>query len=190
MSGRVRDAFIARGHEAISCDILPTESPGPHYQGDIFDILDNGWDLMIAFPPCTHLASSGAKHFAKKIADGRQPAAIDFFLKLATANVPKIAVENPVGVMSTYFRKPDQIVYPYMFGDPVKKSTCLWLKDLPKLVETNPVECGPSHQLGGKKKAVMSKWYYDTSCLPHSERARVRSYTFQGLANAMAEQWG
>ena len=112
-SGSVRDAFIARGHEAISCDLLPTEVPGPHYQGSVLDMLDDRWDMMIAFPPCTHLATSGARWFKEKREDGRQQQGIDFFMALATANIEKIAIENPIGIMSTQWRKPDQIIQPY-----------------------------------------------------------------------------
>ena len=138
-SGRVRDAFIAKGHDAMSCDLLPTEQPGPHYQGDVFDVIDAGWDLMIAHPPCTNLAVSGARHFAVKKMDGRQQAAISFFMRLAKADVPRIAIENPVSIMSTFYRKPDQIIQPWQFGHGETKATCLWLKDLPPLVPTEIV---------------------------------------------------
>ena len=158
-SGAVRDAFIKKGHNAVSCDILPTDNPGPHYQGDVFDIIDDGWDLMIAFPPCTHLAVSGAKHFAKKREDGRQQQGIDFFLKIANANIPKIAVENPVGIMSNVFRKPDQIIQPWQFGDMAQKTTCLWLKNLPLLRHTNIVDKGEFYISPSGKK--LPKWYSD-----------------------------
>ena len=181
-SGRVRDAFISRGHDAMSCDLLPTDAPGPHYQGDVFDVIDDGWDLMIAFPPCTHLAVSGAKHFAQKRADGRQQQGIDFFLKIANANIPKIAVENPVGIMSTIYRKPDQIIQPWQFGENAQKTTCLWLKDLPKLTPTNIVDKGEFYISPTGKK--LPKWYSD------NKSAKVRSKTFQGIADAMGLQWG
>ncbi len=138
-SGRVRDAFLALGHDAMSCDLLPTESPGPHYQGDVFDIIGNGWDLMIAHPPCTHLAVSGARHFEAKRADGRQQAALDFVRALLNAPIPRIALENPVSIISSAIRKPDQIIQPWQFGHGETKATCLWLKGLPLLTPTNIV---------------------------------------------------
>lgn len=140
--GIVRDAFIKKGHNAISCDLLPTVSPGPHLEAYLEDIIGDGhdWDLIIAFPPCTHLAVSGAKHFVKKKLDGRQRYAINFFLMIATRDCQHIAIENPVGIMSTEFRKPDQIIQPYQFGDSYKKTTCLWLKGLPLLTPTSIVD--------------------------------------------------
>ena len=174
-SGRVRDAFIAKGHDAMSCDLLPSETPGPHYKGDVRDILGNGWDLMIAHPPCTHLAVSGAKWFAAKRADGRQQNAVDFFVMLAETNIQKIAIENPIGVMSTVWRKPDQIIHPWMFGHGETKATCLWLTRLPKLQPTNVVS--------GREQLVHRM-------PPSPDRWKNRSRTFQGIANAMAEQWG
>lgn len=176
-SGIVRDAFIARGHEAISCDLLPTERPGPHYQRDVLEVLENtdGWDLMIAHPPCTHLSASGARHWAAKQQDGRQTAAIDFFLTLANTDIPKKAIENPVGIISTKWRKPDQIVQPWQFGHGETKATCLWLVNLPKLKATNIVE--------GRQARIhrMS---------PSKDRWKNRSITYFGIAQAMAEQWG
>ena len=192
-SGAVRDAFIARGFDAMSCDIKPTENPGPHYQGDVFDIINNGWDLMIAHPPCTHLAVSGSKHFAKKIADGRQQAALDFVQRLMDAPIARIAIENPISVISSKIRKPEQIIQPWMFGQPVTKATCLWLKGLPLLKPTNIVSRGEFKTWvctkTGKAKS-MHHWFYETSCLPQKERAAARSKTFQGIADAMADQWG
>ena len=174
-SGRVRDAFISKGHEAMSCDILDTEKPGPHYKGDVRDILGNGWDMLIGFPPCTHLASSGARWFMEKQADGRQQEGIDFFMLLANSGVPKIALENPVGIMSSRYRKPDQIIQPWQFGHGETKSTCLWLTGLPKLVPTNIVE--------GREPRM---WKLP----PSKDRAKIRSETYQGIADAMADQWG
>src|SRR5690554_5883885 len=174
-SGAVRDAFIKRGHEAISCDLLPTESPGPHYQGDVRDIIGAGWDLMVAHPPCDHLAVSGARWFPEKIADGRQGEAVDFFMLLATAPIPKICIENPVSIMSTRWRKPDQIVQPWMFGHGETKTTCLWLKNLPPLVPTEIVK--------GREARVHRM-------PPGPDRWKKRSRTFIGIAKAMAEQWG
>ena len=178
-SGIVRDAFIARGYDATSCDLLPTESLGPHYQGNVLDILGNGWDLMIAHPPCTHLAVSGARWFAEKRKDGRQQGAIDFFLELANAPIPRIALENPVSIMSTVWRKPDQIIHPWQFGDEYQKTTCLWIKNLPPLFPTSIVDSGEFVIHGGRK---LPKWY--------SNRTRNRDKTFPGIAAAMAEQWG
>ena len=174
-SGRVRDAFIAKGHDAMSCDLLPSETPGPHYQGDVLNILDDGWDLMIAHPPCTHLAVSGAVWFAEKRKDGRQQEAVDFFMKLANADIPKMAIENPISIMSTVWRKPDQIIQPWMFGHGETKATCLWLKELPKLQPTNIV-------LGREQRLHKLP--------PSPDRWKLRSITYQGIADAMAEQWG
>ena len=183
------------GHEAFSCDILPCSGGFPewHLQKDVFQVIKNGWDMMIAFPPCTHLASSGARHFAKKIADGRQQQGIDFFMALINAPIEKIAVENPVGVMSSKYRKPDQIVQPWMFGDKAQKSTCLWLKNLPKLTPTNIVEKGEFFEFISKKgeKKRMPMWYYKALQIAKTpeERSTLRSKTFEGIAHAMATQW-
>ena len=132
-SGRVRDAFARMGHDATSCDMLPTDEPGKHYQGDVTDILGDGWDMMVAFPPCTHLAVSGARWFKEKRADGRQQAALDFVRLLMDAPIDKIAIENPVSIISSHIRKPDQTIQPWQFGHGETKRTCLWLKNLPKL---------------------------------------------------------
>lgn len=173
-SGRVRDAFLRRGHDAMSCDLLPTETPGPHYQGDVRDILGDGFDLMVAHPPCTHLAVSGARWFAAK---GRalQDEALDFVRTLMAAPIPRIAVENPVSIISSRIRKPDQIIQPWQFGHPEVKATCLWLKGLPKLVPTNIVE--------GREARVHRM-------PPGADRWKLRSLTFEGIAEAFAEQWG
>jgi hypothetical protein len=181
-TGTVRDALIAKGHDAVSCDLLPSEKPGPHYTGNIFDIINDDWNMMIAFPPCTHLAVSGARHFKKKQEDGRQQEGIDFFLQIVNSKINKIAIENPVGIMSTIYRKPDQIIQPWMFGDSFQKTTCIWLKNLPKLVPTNIVDKGEFVTFKSGKR--MSKWY-NTKQTGHE-----RSKTFQGIANAMAKQWG
>lgn len=174
-SGIVRDAFIRRGHDAMSCDILPTERPGPHYHGDVRDVLDAGWDMMIAHPPCTHLSVSGARHFAAKRLDGRQQSAIQFFMMLAQSGIERIAIENPVSIMSTQWRKPDQIIQPWMFGHGETKSTCLWLINLPKLEPTDIVQ-GREHRIHKMP--------------PSADRWKERSRTFQGIADAMADQWG
>lgn len=174
-SGVVRDAFLALGHEAMSCDLLPTEVAGPHYQGDVRDVLDFPWDLMIAHPPCTHLSVSGARHFEAKRLDGRQQSAASFFMMLAKADIPMIAIENPVCIMSSLWRKPDQTLQPWQFGDPFQKATCLWLKGLPKLTPTNIVD--------GREQAC---WKMP----PSEDRWKKRSKTYQGIANAMASTWG
>jgi hypothetical protein len=181
-SGAVREALRKLGHDAWSCDILPTDIPGQHYQEDITKILDEDWDMIIAFPPCTHLAVSGAKHFAKKIADGRQQQGIDFFMLFANNKCPLIAIENPVGIMSNIYRKPDQIIQPWQFGDPFQKTTCLWLKGLPLLKPTNIVGKGEFYISPTGKK--IPRWYSD------NKSSKSRSKTFQGIADAMALQWG
>lgn len=174
-SGAVRDAFISRGHEALSCDLLPTDVPGPHYQGDVKDIINDGWDLMIAHPPCTHLAVSGARHFAAKKASGVQDEALDFVRFLLEADIPKIALENPISIISSRIRKPDQIIQPWQYGHGETKATCLWLKNLPKLTPTNIVE-------GREPRVHMMP--------PGPNRWKERSKTFAGIAAAMADQWG
>lgn len=184
-SGTVRDAFIKRGHDAVSCDLLPTDKEGPHIQGNVLDILNDGWDMMVAHPPCTHLASSGAVWWKNKIEEQKQ--AIDFVIRLMECRIEKIALENPIGKLSTAYRKPDQIIQPYQFGHPQMKSTCLWLKNLPKLVPTKIVEKEYIILKNGKQ---YPKWSYDTFLLPKNIRWKERSKTFQGIADAMAEQWG
>lgn len=187
-SGIVREAFRKRGHDAWSCDLLDTEIQGQHIKDDVLNHLNDGWDLMIAHPPCTHLAVSGAVWFKQKKADGRQQQGIDFFMRFCTTSIPKVAVENPVGIMSTIYRKPDQIIQPYWFGEEAQKGTCLWLFGLPKLTPTNIVGKGEMwvNKNNGKKRGA--KW---TMSLPPSpDRWKIRSRTFQGIANAMAEQWG
>lgn len=184
-SGVVRDAFAQRKHHAVSCDLLPTEKIGLHHQGDVLKILNEDWDMMIAFPPCTHLAVSGAKHFAQKRADGRQQEGIDFFMALANAPIPRIAIENPVGIMSTQWRKPDCIIQPYEHGHEATKTTCLWLKNLPVITPTNLVGKGSRHITKGGNS--LPKWY---NLPPSADRWKIRSATFAGIAEAMASQWG
>ena len=175
-SGIVAKAFRDRGHEAWSCDLKPSERNEWHIQGDVLCwINQGGWDLMIAHPECTHLCVSGAKHFAAKRADGRQQAAIEFFMMFANANVPRIAIENPIGIMSTHYRKPDQIIQPWQFGHGETKATCLWLKGLPKLQPTNIV--------AGRENRIHRM-------PPGPNRSTDRSRTYSGIAGAMAEQWG
>ncbi len=187
-SGTVRDAFIKRGHEAVSCDILPTRSEGPHHQGDVREILNQRWDLMIAFPPCTDLAVSGARHFPAKIADGRQQRALDFVRLLLEAPIERIALENPVGVISTHIRKPDQIIQPWQFGHEAQKTTCLWLKNLPLLTPTKIV--GKGEFVTFKSGKRHPKWYSDIPSTGKPENALKRGKTFDRIAGAMAEQWG
>lgn len=178
------------GIEAFSCDILPCSGGHPewHIMGDVSEILNHGWDMIIAFPPCNHLAVSGARWYEQKRKDGRQQAAIDFFMQIINANCDKIAVENPVGLMSSVYRKPDQIIHPYYFGDPYSKKTCLWLKGLPKLEPTNIVDKGNQIEMESGKK--MSEWYRKSYNASKKKRASIRSKTFHGIAAAMAEQWG
>lgn len=172
-SGVVRDAFTAMGHDAMSCDLLDTENPGKHFKGDVLRILDIGWDLMRAHPPCTHLAVSGARWFKDKQAERLD--AIQFFMRLALSNIPKTCIENPISIMSTVYRKPDQIIQPWQFGHGETKATCLWLKGLPLLKPTNIVE--------GREAKVHK-------CPPGPDRWKIRSRTYQGIADAMASQWG
>lgn len=177
-SGRVRDAFLRAGHEAMSCDLLPTDEPGPHYQGDIRDVLYVGpmslpWDLMIAHPPCTHLAVSGARWFKGKLTE--QAEALEFVRMLMDAPIERIAIENPISIISSRIRKPDQVIQPWQYGHGETKATCLWLKGLPKLTPTNIVE--------GREARVHRM-------PPGPDRWKERSRTFEGVAAAMAAQWG
>jgi hypothetical protein len=190
-SQTVCKAFRKLGHEAFSCDILPCSGGHPewHIQDDVLKHLDDGWDLMIAHPPCTHLAVSGARWFT----EGRKPKklqedSLEFVRELLNAPIQKICIENPVSVISSKIRKPDQIIQPYQFGHEVSKTTCLWLKNLTKLQHTDVVGKGPIHVTRSGKK--MSMWWLETFKLPAKERSKVRSKTFQGIADAMALQWG
>ncbi len=172
-SGIVRDAFIEQGHDAVSCDLLSSEKEGPHIKGDVLKIMGWGWDTMIAFPPCTHLSVSGARWFKDKARD--QELAVQFFLDMIDADIPKICVENPVGIMSTRLRKPDQYIQPWQYGHGETKKTCLWLKDLPLLEPTDIVE--------GREPRIYHM-------APSPDRAKERSRFYPGIAQAMAEQWG
>jgi len=172
-SGTVRDAFIRAGHDAVSCDLLPTDVEGPHYQGNVLDVIGDGWDLMIAHPPCTHLAVSGARWFKEK--QKEQAEALDFVRLLLDAPIPRIALENPVSIISSRIRKPDQIIQPWQFGHGETKATCLWLKNLPLLQTTNIVE--------GREARIHRM-------PPSPDRWKERSKTYVGIAAAMAEQWG
>lgn len=172
-SGIVRDAFIARGHDAVSCDLLPTEHDGPHIEGDVLDILNDGWDLMVAHPPCTYLAVSGARWWKDRQLE--QQLALEFVGRLMDAPIPCIAIENPISLISTRIRKPDQIIHPWMFGHGETKSTCLWLRGLPPLMAM--------HILTGREHRIVN--------MPQTKnRWRERSRTFPGIADAMAFQWG
>jgi hypothetical protein len=171
-SGRVRDAFLSNGCKAVSCDLLPTDQPGPHYQGDVFDIINDGWDLMVAHPPCTHLAVSGARWFHMKQAE--QQAALVFVQRLMEAPIDQIVIENPISIISSKIRKPDQIIHPWMFGHGETKATCLWLKNLPLLKPTDIVK--------GREPKV----HY---LPPSKDRWKLRSLTYQGIADAMGSQW-
>ena len=174
-SGRVRNAFAKRGWDAWSCDLLPSETPGQHYQGDIADMLKQHWDLLIAHPPCTHLAVSGARHFASKQASGVQQEALAFVQMLLDADVKYIALENPVSIISTSIRKPNQVIQPWQFGHGETKATCLWIKNLPKLA--------PSNIVAGRKPVVHHM-------PPGPDRWKNRSRTYTGIAQAFADQWG
>lgn len=190
--------FRKLGFKSYSCDILPCSGGHPewHLQQDVTELLKQKWDLIIAFPPCTHLCVSGAKHFSQKRLDGRQQQGIDFFNLFTNVDCEHVSIENPVGIMSTEYRKPNQVIQPYMFGDPVKKTTCLWLKGLPELTSTNNVEDQVKYYTS-KAGAKMSEWNarqlvidgkkygYNTD-----EFKKHRSKTFPGIAKAMAEQWG
>ena len=172
-SGRVRDAFIAAGHEAVSCDLLPTEIDGPHYLGQVEDIIGDGWDLMVAHPPCTYLAASGARWWSGRRAE--QADALAFVRLLLDAPIDRIALENPIGCISTRIRKPEQIIHPWQFGHGEVKATCLWLKGLPPLAPTNVVD--------GREPRVHRM-------APGPDRWKERSRTYTGIAAAMAAQWG
>lgn len=182
-SGVVREAFIAKGHDAMSCDLLPSE--GNHYQGDVRDILGEKWDMMIAHPPCTHLAVSGARYFSQK--EKEQQDALDFVKLLLEADIHKIALENPIGIISSRIRKPDQIIQPYEFGHDASKSTCLWLKNLPLLVGTQYIS---PRIIDGRKRWANQTDSGQNKLAPSKDRWKLRSVTYQGIALAMANQWG
>lgn len=186
----VTQEFRCLGIEAYSCDLEPCSGGHPewHIQKDVTPLLECDWDMIIAFPPCTHLAVSGAAWFEEKRKDGRQQQGIDFFMKFTNIECERIAIENPVGIMSSIWRKPDQIIQPFEYGDSFSKKTCLWLKNLPLLIPTDVVEKG--EQIKYDSGRTMPKWYADAYKLSPKERARARSKTFLGVAKAMATQWG
>lgn len=187
-SGRVRDAFLARGHDAMSCDLLPTEVPGPHHQGDVRDVLGDGWDLMIAHPPCTYLCSSGI-HWNKRRPEraALTEQALEFVRELLAAPIARIALENPVGVISSRIRKPTQIIQPYHFGHDASKQTALWLKGLHPLRPTQFVE---PRIIDGKPRWSNQTDSGQNRLPPSADRWALRSETYAGIAEAMAEQWG
>jgi len=198
-SGIVRDAFITRGHDAMSCDVLPTESPGPHYQGDVMDIINNGWDMLIGFPPCTYIAIPGLHYL--KTQPGRKKLhglAVDFFISMYDSGIGKIAIENPIGWLNTNWKKSTQIIQPYYFGNPELKTTCLWLKSLPllqykleddlfgtKTATDRPSPNGYVIRKSGPNKGQRYNYYFR-----QGKNAKDRAKTFKGIANAMADQWG
>lgn len=197
-SDEVRGRFEAVGFDAWSCDLQPNRNPkAKHYQGNVFDIINDGWDAMIAFPPCTHLAVSGARHFEAKRKDGRQQQGIDFFMAMINAPIKRIAVENPMGIMSTIYRKPTQIIQPYYFGDADRKTTCLWLKNLPPLyhnAKPNLFDDVVTHVepelITTPKGDKLSKWHYDSYKLSNEDKSKMRSKTFPAIAEAIVKQWG
>ena len=187
-SGRVRDAFLALGHDAMSCDLLPTDGLGPHYQGDVFDIINDGWDLMIAHPPCTYLSVSGMHWTTRGLRDPKlTDDALDFVQKLLDAPIERIALENPISVISSRIRKPDQIITPYQFGHDASKKTCLWLKNLPLLNQTEFIE---PRIINGKKRWGNQTDSGQNKLAPSADRWKKRSETYKGIADAMAMQWG
>ena len=184
-SGTVRDAFRARGHDAMSCDLLPTDRTGPHHQGDVLDVIGDGWDLMVAHPPCTYLASSGL-HWNKRRPEraALTDKALAFVMALASAPIQRIAIENPIGALSSRWRKPDQIIQPWMFGEDASKATCLWLQGLPALRPTDVLPGGPKARRANQTASGQNRLG------PSPDRWKIRSTTYQGIADAMAEQWG
>ena len=187
-SGRVRDAFIARGHDAVSCDLLPTDTPGPHYIGNVQDILADRWDMMIAHPPCTYLCSSGLHWNTRRPGRAQMTEdALDFVRMLMDAPIPRIAIENPTGCISTRIRKPDQMIHPYQYGHDASKKTCLWLKNLPLLRPTEYVE---PRIVDGKNRWANQTDSGQNRLTPSPDRWKIRSETYKGIARAMASQWG
>jgi hypothetical protein len=187
-SGVVRDAFIARGHAAMSCDLLPTDVLGPHYQGDVRDVLGDGWDLMVAHPPCTYLSVSGMHWTRRGLRDPQLTEdALAFVRLLMGAPIQRIAVENPVSIISSHIRKPDQIIQPWMFGHDASKKTCLWLKDLPLL---KPIQIMEPRIVNGRERWGNQTDSGQNRLSPSPDRWKIRSATYTGIAAAMADQWG
>jgi len=185
-SGTVRDAFISRGHDAMSCDLLPTDKPGPHFQGDVFEAIKmKDWDLAIFHPPCTYLAGSGI-HWNKRV-PGREELtkeSVEFVKALWECGIPRVCIENPIGVLSTRFRKPTQIIQPWQFGDPESKATCLWIRGMDKLIPTNILPIPESGRWNNQTASGQNKLG------PSPDRWKIRSTTYQGIADGMAAQWG
>ena len=187
-SGAVRDAFIAAGHDAMSCDLLPTDAPGPHHEGDVRDVLGDGWDLMIAHPPCTYLSVSGMHWTTRGLRDSKLTEdALAFVQLLMNAPIPRIALENPVSIISSKIRKPDQIIQPWQFGHDASKKTCLWLKGLPTLTPTQIIE---PRMVNGRKRWGNQTDSGQNKLAPSADRWKIRSATYAGIAAAMAAQWG
>jgi hypothetical protein len=187
-SGVVRDAFTRHGHDAMSCDFLPSETPGKHYQGDVLDILDGVWDLMIAHPPCTYLSVSGMHWTTRGLRDPQLTIdALEFVQQLMDAPISKICIENPVSIISSRIRKPDQVVQPYQFGHDASKKTCLWLKNLPPIIPTKHIN---PRIIQGKKRWGNQTDSGQNKLPPSKDRWKDRSRTYEGIAAAMAEQWG
>jgi len=187
-SGTVRDAFIRAGHYAMSCDLLPTDAPGPHYQGSVLDVINDGWDIMVGHPPCTYLSVSGMHWTTRGLRDPKlTDDALLFVRLLMEAPVPRIAIENPVSVISTKIRKPDQIIQPWMFGHDASKKTCLWLKGLAPLRPTQTIE---PLMVNGCKRWANQTASGQNKLPPSADRWKIRSATYPGIADAMAHQWG
>jgi hypothetical protein len=186
-SGTVRDAFLALGYDALSCDFLPTERPGPHYQGDVFDIINDGWAMMIAFPPCTELSVSGLHWNNRGRGWDKTEKALSLVRALMNAPIHRIAIENPIGIISSRIRKPSQIIQPYQFGHDASKKTCLWLKNLPLL---QPTSYYPPRMVNGKPRWGNQTDSGQNNLAPTADRWKLRSTTYQGIADAMSLQWG
>ena len=187
-SGTVRDAFIRAGHDAISCDLLPTDAPGPHYQGNVMDVIGDGFDLMVAHPPCTYLSASGMHWTTRGLRDPQLTIdALAFVLRLMDAPIQRIAIENPVSVISSRIRRPDQIIQPWMFGHDASKKTCLWLKGLPPLTPTWTIA---PRMVNGKPRYGNQTDSGQNRLPPSADRWKIRSETYSGIADAMANQWG
>jgi hypothetical protein len=187
-SGTVRDAFIRAGHDALSCDLLPTDAPGPHYQGDVMDVIGDGFDLMVAHPPCTYLSVSGIHWTTRGLRDPQLTAdALAFVRLLMDAPIPHIAIENPVSIISSQIRRPDQIIQPWMFGHDASKKTCLWLKGLPPLTPTKTIA---PRMVDGKSRYANQTDSGQNRLAPSADRWKIRSETYSGIADAMANQWG
>ena len=186
-SGTVRDAFIRAGHDAISCDLLPTDAPGPHYQGDVMDVIGDGFDLMVAHPPCTYLSVSGMHWTTRGLRDPQLTTdALAFVRLLMDAPIPRIAIENPVSIISSQIGKPDQIIQPWMFGHDASKKTCLWLKGLPMLTPTKTIA---PRMVDGKPRYANQTDSGQNRLPPSDDRWKIRSETYSGIADAMAQQW-